>query len=422
MKLSLLSSTLLLITMLTLADVSGCPPSGCHLGIIVDEGIDARSAVSKLKAIGVEAWLEPVKLKADGGYIRAETVVFYLGYWLPVGLMLEWKPTPAYARLYAGGKYSCIKVNTTLECSLKPLKDAIALLLKADILGRIPDIKEAACTPGNTYPCDAVVEWAKLEAGVKLEQVTFRCLPRHLNIVVPGAKAEHKAAVVANSIDMKLCYEMLEKELKRLGYECKPYAPRELKEALDSEVLIALGGPLAYEEAGRIAEFLLPPPIASALVAEEEYSIAYLHEPLFSGQTLLVIAGHTRDETRREAERLVREGILARVLSSPVKAYYSCRVSCVYSKPSVSVEPSLRALYLKAVCELPNPCYYPIVDTRIEGSMIKVHVSYEPLSTPCIQCIAYASLYLSIIGIEPGEYTLRVDGYMHTKLKVKIPG
>ena len=423
LRLVLVLVLLLLLAFLPAVGVVGCPPSGCHLGVVVEEGVDARSAVSRLRGIGVEAWVEVVKLRAaGGGWLRAETVVFYLGYWLPAGLMLEWEPTPAYARLYAGGKYSCIKVNTTLDCSLKPLKDAVALLLKAGVLGGLPDLSKVVCTPGNTYPADAVVEWARLEAGVELEQVTFRCFGRHMNIMAPGARAERRAAVVANSIDMRLCYRLLEQELKRLGYECKAYSPGELGEAIGSEVLVALGGPLAYEGAGRVAEFLLPPPVASALVLEEGYGVAYLHEPFFSGQVVLVVAGHTRSETKAEVERLVESRLLARILSSPVRACYTCRVSCVYEEPGVRVEPSPRALYVRVVCELPNPCYYPVVDVGVEGRVVKLYVSYRPLDTPCIECLAYACLYVSVVGLEPGEYALKVEGCRQAELRVRVPG
>lgn len=391
-----------------------CPPTGSHIGVVLREHIVAEEAVGRLRDIGVDAWESTIVHRTvDGGEVSFKTVVFRLGIWLPAGPMSP-MPIEATARIYPGINYSALKTNTTLEGSAKPLECAITLLLKAGVIHLPPDPSNYMVTEGNFMPADAVIEWARMEHGVELEQMGFRCGPSHANIMVNGFEADDEIGVVANSIDRELSLPVLDGFLHERGLTYRLYTMENYTEGLSSRVLIVLGGPLAYEDVGVLSRFLLPPSISEALEADSSYRVYYNAPALFKAQAIFVIAGHDRYATKAAVEEAVSTGFLSMLIDSAFGGgmlwsyQYSC--SCMFKPPGVKVEGSNGSLYISYTVETPTPCYTPMVSLSLEGRRLLVEIELHRLNVGCIQCIGYAVTTIEVLNLEPGNYEVIING------------
>ncbi len=394
--------------------VISCPPTGSHIGVVLREHISVEDAVNRLRAVGVDAWESTIVHRTvDGGEVEFKTVVFRLGIWLPAGPMTP-LPIEATARIYPGINYSALKTNTTLEGSEKPLECALGLLLKAGIIHLPPDPSSYMVTEGNFMPADAVIKWAKLEQGVDLEQMGFRCGPSHANIMVNGFDAKDEIGVVANSIDRGLSLPVIEEILRERGLTYRLYTMENFTEGIDSKVLIVLGGPLAYQDIGVLSRFLLPPSISGALETDSNYKVYYNPPGMFRGQVILVIAGHDRYATRSAVEDAISTGFLPVLIDSALEGgmiwsyQYSC--SCMFKPPGVKVEGSNGSLYISHTVETPDPCYTPRISLTLEDKRLVVEIELYSLNVECIQCIGCAMTTIEVLNLKPGDYEVIING------------
>jgi len=391
-----------------------CPPTGSHIGVIIDEVLDVNDILDKLSSLNVEARYESLSYQLkDGGSYTFNTVVFNLGCWFPLNPS-EGGSIKADARLYVGEKSMALKVNTSISGSSEPLKRALVILLRAGIISHLPEQDEFILTEGNVVPPDVIVLWAKEEYNIELKQEVMRCKVSGAEVTVPSLESSSKVVVLANSIDAELSYPTLRDALINLGYEPMLIGPEEFQHYVDARFIFVLGGPDAYEGVGNISEFIIPLADSSYLRSVKDSYIKYLASPLFKGQKIIVLAGYDRYATKRAVKEFIELDMDKTVRDGAFLTYeFSANRGLVPDKPPtgkkapVVVEyPCL--LFIELFSTLPTPCYKPEVSFQIQEGRIDVIVNYVRLPVVCIEVIALGDLRIFIHDIPPGNYELHI--------------
>jgi len=405
-KIQLLFSLLVIIS-ITTQQVKTCPSTGHHLGVIIEEATPIEEVISKLKSIGIDAKYEEIRHKlASGEYVTYDAVVFMFGQWLPPDPL--GKPLPADARLYIGEKSMALKVNTSISGSREPLKKALALLYKAEVISHLPNQADFLLTEGNRVPADVVRVWASEEYGHELEQLVLRCQSKGADVVLSSMTASKETIVLANIVDAELSYPLLRDVLISKGLNPHFIEPSELSDHFDAKMIIVLGGPDAYDGVGDISEFLLSSSDSNYLRSVEDSFVVYLAQPLFEGQKIFVIAGNDRYDTKRAVEVFIEDYLEDLLEKSPSLRYeFDTSYALLPKRTTVKGYPCM--LFVQVLSTLRTPCYKPVVEFQIEGNKIYIEVEYVQLPVICIQVITIGDLRIYIEDLPPGEYEVNIS-------------
>ncbi len=402
----LLVLLLLLMSLLT-QQTSSCPPTGHHLGVIISGALSPEEVLARLQLVGINARHEVIQHKLTSGEDASfETVVFEYGQWLPTN-PLTGQPIRADARLYIGKKSMALKVNTSLSGSPEPLRKAIALLYKANVIDYLPKQQDFILTEGNRVPADVVIAWAKQEFGYDVKQLILKCKSSGADVLIPFLMPSKEVVVIANNVDARLSYSVLREALALKGLNHSLIKPTEFKQHLDAEILIILGGPEAYEGVGNISEFFLSPSDSEYLKRKDSSYIVYLAQPLFEGQRIFILAGNDRFDTKRAVENFI-EDFLECLLEKRPSLRYEFETNHMLPPRNVIVRGYPCMLFVEVFSTLRTPCYKPIVNFQIKMNKIEIRVEYVQLPVFCIQVITMGDLRIFIEDLLPGNYEVTI--------------
>ncbi|RLG51493.1 MAG: hypothetical protein DRO00_07135 [Thermoproteota archaeon] len=398
--------TLLVITLPT-QQVWMCPPTGSHIGVIINEALPLGEVLERLQLIGVSVKHEVVQHRLiSGEYASFETVVFDLGFWLPSD-PITGQALRADARLYIGNGSMALKVNTTLLGSPEPLKRALALLYNAEVISYLPKQRDFMKTEGNRVPADVVVAWAKQELGLELEQLVLKCHPSGTDLMVPSLMTSDEVVVLANGVDAGISYPILRETLVSKGLNPSLIGPDEFRQHLNAWILIVLGGPEAYEGVGNISDFLLQPSDSEYLRKERGSYLVYSAQPLFGGQKIFVLAGNDRYGTKKAVEVFIEEFLDKLLEQGPSPRYEFETTHMTFARePVIKGYPCM--LFVEVFSTLRTPCYKPVVNFQLEGNKIEIKVEFVQLPIICIQAITTGDLRVYVENLPPGDYEVTI--------------
>ncbi len=401
----------LLLTLVVIAlptqQIWACPPTGSHLGVIIEEALPLEEVLEKLQLIGLNARHEVIQHKLKSGeYASFETVVFEFGFWLPPDSN-EVQTPRADARLYIGNKSMALKINTTLSGSPDPLKRALALLYEAGVITYFPKQRDFIKTDGNKMPADVVITWAKQELDLELDQLVLRCHPSGADLIVSSLMASNEVVVLANEIDAEISYPILREAFISAGLNPSLIGPEDLQQHIDAGIIVVLGGPEAYEGVGNISEFLLQPSDSEYLKKERDSYIVYVSQPFFEGQNIFVLAGSDRYNTKKAVEIFIEDFLKDLVEQRPFVRYGFDTTHLVLTKdPEIQGYPCM--LFIEVFSTLRTPCYKPVVNFQIRDSKIEIKVEFVQLPVICIQVISTGDLRIYIGNLLPGDYEVTI--------------
>ena len=263
----------------------------------------------------------------------------------------------------------------------------------------------------NVVPPKPVVKWLWLERGVRVKPEILKC----------GAGKEFTEelrpaiGVIANEIDYSLSFNVLKEALEDKGAQViyLGYGPEALAEASGYRVVIFLGGHKAPKTGPLVAPILGSE--ADRIFREGR---VILNRSWGFGGTAFVIAGVDRYATRDAAIAFIKgpwmimvEGVLGLKGETRVMLLGSSGGCSTLLKSELSVVVKGRSVLATYSEQRPTPCFrFVLRSYRIEGHIIRVWLDVEPTSKICVECIGAIRGELLIGPLEPGSYTLCVNG------------
>ncbi len=393
-----LSLILLTLALTPLLTATACPPTGGYVGAIYSQGLSVGEVMRKLSSSIIANLTKPELGVFVSGQVRLEAVILHL----------EPKEGGIKAYIVPGKRYTLLLVETDKHLSRGPLIYAQSLLSTILDASKVVVVEESQ---NNVIPPKPVVKWLELEKGVEIKPETLRC----------GASSEFKeelkpaVGVIANEIDYSLSFNLLKEALENEGVQVVylGYGHEALAEASGYKVVFFLGGHKAPKTG----------PLVTPLIGAEADRIfkegrVILNRSWGFGGVAFVIAGVDRYATRNAVIAFVKgpwmimvEGILGLEGETRVMLLGSSGGCGTLLKPELNVEVKGRSILATYSEQRPTPCFrFVIRSYRIEGRTVKVWLDFESTSKFCVECIGIIKGKLLIGPLEPGSYTLCVNG------------
>ena len=235
---------------------------------------------------------------ADGEYIRIEVYV------------IVDKPVDTYAYKPLNGtptnitvfQYRLIQPLIPGSGVFEPV-DIIPLEKEGDVyfgekyVRRFPGIMCVGFQPTNFIDGQAVVY---INQSLDKVKVTV-----HYWKVTVGILGKPPVAVLSNSIDWKLCGNLLSSYFERNNVEMLRFTVDNASDMLGMGFIIILGGPDAYEGVGSYSATALPSNVEDMLRSNlSSYGVFEFFDVWRPGQHVIVIAGHDRYLTLKAVKEI----------------------------------------------------------------------------------------------------------------------
>ncbi|MDK2464298.1 MAG: hypothetical protein QI223_05960 [Candidatus Korarchaeota archaeon] len=389
-----------------------CPPTGGYVGSIFSGTVDAEQAMEVLREAGVRASIVNVTFPYLGGVLKLRAVEFVMGRW-PDG-----RPLRAY--IIPGRRVTLVLSETSASLDAGWLRLATSILASVGVLDPSTSVVGPLASPNNESPPEAVVRWAELEMSIELGEkiLVWKCGgPLGVAPTLPSLWGG-VAAVVANEIDANISYPLLRSALEGAGLNTVLLPPERAAEALlRYPIVIFLGGHLAPGTGPAVWPFV-DPTAAQELATGETPRLVQVES--VSGVTIVVLAGADRWETRGAVEEFISQGWperLATALACPggvcvriVSSSGSCAVG-----EGIGVAASVEGEYAFVTYREggPNPCAFHVISSvsvSASSRTVEVTLALERKPVICIQCVGVITTTLQIGPLEPGGWTIVVNG------------
>ncbi len=369
-------------------------------------------ALEALRESGVRANSVDATFPYAGGVLRLRAVEFVVGRW-PDG-----RPLRAY--LIAGEQATLVLSETSTDLDAGWLRLATSILASVGVLDPRTLVVGPLGSPNNESPPEAVVRWAELELGLEIREKVrvWRCGgPLGVAPTLPSLWVG-VAAVVANEIDANISYPLLRSAFESAGLNTVLLPPERAAEALlRYPIVIFLGGHLAPGTGPAVSPFV-GPTAAQELATGETPRLVQVES--VGGVTIVVLAGADRWETKGAVGEFISQGWperLASALACPggvcvriVSSSGSCAVG-----EGMGVEASAEGEYAFVTYREggPNPCAFHVISSvsvSASSRAVEVTLALERKPVICIQCVGVITTTLQIGPLEPGEWTIVVNG------------
>ncbi len=413
--------TLSLVFLPQAAPSLACPPTGGYVGSIFSGAVDAEQALESLREAGISASIVNVTFPYVGGVLELRAVEFLIGRW-PDG-----RPLRAY--LIPGERATLVLSETSTSLDAGWLRLAISILASVEVLDPKTLVVGPLGSPNNESPPEAVVRWAGLELGLEIGErvLVWKCGgPVGAAPALPSALVG-VAAVVANEIDANISYPLLRSALEGAGLRTTLLPPERAAEALlGYPIVIFLGGHMAPGTGPAVRPFL-DPTAAQELAAGETPRLVLVES--VGGVTIVILAGVDRWETRGAVEEFISQGWPERLASALACPGGVC-VRIVSSSGSCAVgegrgiTASVEGEYAFVTYREggPNPCAFHVISSvSVSASTrtVEVTLTLQRKAVICIQCVGVITTTLQIGPLEPGEWTIVING---EQIRVNVGG
>jgi hypothetical protein len=106
-------------------------------------------------------------------------------------------------------------------------------------------------------------------------------------------------------------------------------------------------------------------------------------------------------------------------IGSPVLSFHQGQAGCGAGADDAHVQAGPGAIRFSGRMTMPDPCHQLDAMLETKSSELIVHISAiapKPSDSFCIKCIGQAPYDGEIIGVRPGQYTVRIR---HGELEIK---
>ncbi|MDK2464365.1 MAG: hypothetical protein QI223_06320, partial [Candidatus Korarchaeota archaeon] len=327
---------------------------------------------------------------------------------------------PLRAYIIPGRRVTLVLSETSASLDAGWLRLATSILASVGVLDPRTLVVGPLASPNNESPPEAVVRWAELEMSIELGEkiLVWRCGgPVGVAPTLPSLQVG-VAAVVANEIDANISYPLLRSALEGAGLRTILLPPERAAEALlRYPVVIFLGGHLAPGTGPAVSPFV-DPTVAQELVTGDTPRLVLVES--VGGVTIVVLAGTDRWETKGAVEEFISQGWPERLASAQVCPGGVC-VRIVSSSGSCAVGEGrgvttvVEGAYAFVTYREggPNPCAFHVISSvsvSASSRTVEVNLALERRPVICIQCVGVITTTLQIGPLEPGEWTIVING------------